>query len=427
MAQSPSSIVYSAGSNSLGQLASAGSNDSHTFGRCIFQGIQDGRLTGSKVLSIAQCANHSLLLLRKQEGTTELWGSGDGRKGQLGARYSQEFGASPVFHRIFPHQDVPRYADCDITLIAASWESSFVVLSGPDNDILLSSGGDDFGDLGVGGLPGGKKQSDKWLAVGFSHLLPKNTSNMRISDLKAGLHNVIVKLVYRDSDTRDVELLVGWGAARQGQLGQENLTKKPQPIVDSPRILRFPSSISSFAVGNQHAVFVASDGLVFPLGSNRKGQLAGLDSVKNICAVGATWNGTYLLQKHQSSDKRWSILATGSNSHGQLACASNSDSGASVAQLRRISLPTNVSEAESLSITCGSEHVLVASLTGAQVDDEMGVFAWGWNEHGNLGLGHTDDVHEPSRIWPPANLPQEGKVVGVWAGCATSWVVIEET
>ena len=56
------------------------------------------------------------------------------------------------------------------------------------------------------------------------------------------------------------------------------------------------------------------------------------------------------------------------------------------------------------------------------------VWGWGWNEHGNLGLGHKQDISRPSFIWPNDILyggdSSSEKLIGVWAGCATSWIAV---
>jgi len=63
---------------------------------------------------------------------------------------------------------------------------------------------------------------------------------------------------------------------------------------------------------------------------------------------------------------------------------------------------------------------------------EQKLFGWGWNEHGNMGLGHTENVMTPTAIPIPSlsipfatietDLP---KIVGSWAGCGTSWFALE--
>ena len=32
------------------------------------------------------------------------------------------------------------------------------------------------------------------------------------------------------------------------------------------------------------------------------------------------------------------------------------------------------------------------------MDGSFGLYGWGWNEHGNLGLGDRNNRHEPTKI-----------------------------
>jgi protein ATS1 len=130
--------------------------------------------------------------------------------------------------------------------------------------------------------------------------------------------------------------------------------------------------------------------------------------------VKCTWNGTYCIVQDGSG---WSILSSGSNTHGQLG---------HVGSAERVEFPDTVSTADtSVQIACGSEHVLalirpvdehpVAAIPTSQV------WGWGWNEHGNLGVGNTGDAKFPVRIWP-LGLDNPVDVSGIWAGCGTSWI-----
>lgn len=69
----------------------------------------------------------------------------------------------------------------------------------------------------------------------------------------------------------------------------------------------------------------------------------------------------------------------------------------------------------------GSEHTLI--LTRQQ--DHFKVLAWGWNEHGNLGLGHTENVFEPTSVWqsPPASSASSTQP-RVFAGSGTSFIAL---
>jgi len=62
---------------------------------------------------------------------------------------------------------------------------------------------------------------------------------------------------------------------------------------------------------------------------------------------------------------------------------------------------------------------------------EQKLLGWGWNEHGNMGLSHTEDVTSPTLISIPSiSTPSttidadQLKITGIWAGCGTSWVAL---
>ena len=68
----------------------------------------------------------------------------------------------------------------------------------------------------------------------------------------------------------------------------------------------------------------------------------------------------------------------------------------------------------------------IISVTGSEV------WAWGWNEHGNLGNGDTQNLTTPAKIWDQfdrisgsSRMSEGGRVMGVWAGCGTSWIITE--
>mmetsp|Transcript_15745 Transcript_15745/g.22812 ORF Transcript_15745/g.22812 Transcript_15745/m.22812 type:complete len:118 (+) Transcript_15745:626-979(+) len=61
-------------------------------------------------------------------------------------------------------------------------------------------------------------------------------------------------------------------------------------------------------------------------------------------------------------------------------------------------------------VACGSEHFL------AVVNNEL--FSWGWNEHGNLGLGSNSNALVPTKV-------ELGTCTKVYAGAAHSFVLKE--
>lgn len=57
---------------------------------------------------------------------------------------------------------------------------------------------------------------------------------------------------------------------------------------------------------------------------------------------------------------------------------------------------------EPVSLQCSSESTVLVGRDGS-------VWASGWNEHGNLGLGHTDDRHTWAKVpLPPTALVAAG-------------------
>ncbi|RXK35730.1 hypothetical protein M231_07019 [Tremella mesenterica] len=57
--------------------------------------------------------------------------------------------------------------------------------------------------------------------------------------------------------------------------------------------------------------------------------------------------------------------------------------------------------------------------SNANGEKELELWTGGWNEHGNLGLGHLQDRDRLEKV----SLP--GKVLNMWAGCANSWILVD--
>jgi protein ATS1 len=458
--------VIAAGSNAHGQLANEALDDSHTFQPCLFA-IDSGSshqnyLPGDRVVSMASGANHTILLLERhpegQKRERELWGCGDGRKGQLGPGHAvggSECHGSSVFRRI--DKDILDAAGVDgekhgIHAIAASWESTYLIVRPRHetlrnaSDIVLSMGNNDYGDLGVGVSPAELRMSRNPRRVALEEVLNTSCqeapSRFQIIALAAGPHQVVatVRLCFQ---LGGADVLIGWGASRQGQLGMSAQPQTPakhhstssSPITSSPRLIPANDNadpVASFALGNHHTVLLHRSGRVAGLGSNKKGQLAGLREELEVKDVRCTWNGTYFILgdgdlRHRSTKPaEWEIRAIGSHDKGQLGydpVAPPSPSGSRVVQF-----PFNDTTHRLVDIACGSEHVLAlfaqVGNDGASGLEDTEVWGWGWNEHGNLGLGHTADAHLPTMIWPRSGEgPADGQVLGIWVGCGTSWIV----
>ena len=430
--------LLSTGSNSHGQLGNNTLDDSHIFQPCSFTNYPPNSLPPgtSAVLSVVSGANHTLVLLESVDQLglkkTELWGCGDGRAGQLGRNYKEESlaGSSTAkFRKIklfLGENSLPGYS---YRLISASWETSYAVLScSGKGDVVISMGSDEFGDLGIGGLTSTARIEKDFHVVKFDHLsMPSSIHNtLRVESITSGQRHTIVQLQILESP-----LLVGWGTSRHGQLGQVAplSNSKPPPFTSLPRIISLDDVVSS-ALGIHHSLFLHASGQISTLGSNRKGQRQLLPS-KSVRAIGCTWNGSYAVVE---SNEGWRIYSSGSNSHGQLGLKAAGPLNADIPNSGIVHFPEILdSNSTSIEIACGSEHILVLSRhtnmedCSVQQQQVSELWGWGWNEHGNLGTGNTDDTFLPLKIW--SNEPGfvsyfkgAHELIGIWAGAGTSWI-----
>ncbi|EIW71801.1 hypothetical protein TREMEDRAFT_27979 [Tremella mesenterica DSM 1558] len=336
--------------------------------------------------------------------------------------------------------------------IAVTWSSSFVVYrriltssstsqlhSQPistshfqkinnSSEILIACGSNDFGELGY--LP--KSQPDK-----ISITLPNTTPNIvdlglgeeeRIKFIKGGQRHVICVIESFGKKDR----VIGWGASRKGELdgsicfvpwnkGIDEGKGKGKQMLKSPCSqpteihLPIPSNVKivDISLGASHTLVLLSNGNVLAWGNDTKSQITGLNPVSNIndskiIGIAARWTGSYILD---SERKIWS---QGSDTHSQLLRSDHSSSSylQSPDETRtQVSLPPGRVER----IVAGSEHLLM----DIQRESQLELWTGGWNEHGNLGLGHLQDRDCLTKV----SLP--GKVLNMWAGCANSWILVD--
>ncbi|KAH7886309.1 regulator of chromosome condensation 1/beta-lactamase-inhibitor protein II [Phlebopus sp. FC_14] len=424
--------LLAAGSNARGQLGIGSCEDTHVFAPCTFAGSTSNQLPPQthRILNLVSGANHTVLLLQRHDGSTDLWGCGDGSKGQLGHELyeSSRRDTEPGF--VFTQLAMPLHTTCThrgytYRLIAAAWETTYIVLScDTGSDVLISMGGNDFGALGVGGGENGSGSAPNMPRVVNVEALLSNSNKqsvdgqiLRIKSLHAGPRHVVVQLQTISAEGMlSSPILVGWGASRHGQLGH----KTQAPFSSYPIII--PVDIASdgmvsCALGNQHTVILHESGRVSALGSNKKGQLRVLQS-PYIREIECTWNGTYMRVSDGGKDVLWS---TGSNAKGQLGRGQASESISE--KVAPVQLPAgHIGTIGALA--CGSEHVLILASGSSERRQGPVVLGWGWNEHGNLGLGSLVDVSSPTRIWSENNAHSSSKVHYIWAGCGTSWLLV---
>jgi protein ATS1 len=357
------------------------------------------------------------------------------------------------------------------------------------SDIIISFGTNNFGELGAGIVQGGDSSSGKLQNSVHLVKFNKQDGHkgiISVRKMKASHRNIacIIDLLPEEGLPGPLESKVlGWGAGRHGQLdpktgvtakGQASSAQTvdrtprspgsrsfvatqsssrvgsrwavggikfkkgefpssyPAPVsVDARSILKLDPGtelhIDDLAVGAGHMVLrisVARDSssnVIVGLGNNAKAQLsfAPVGSTR-WGSIACTWNGTFMT----ALDPSPKIYTTGANTHGQLGYRDTVLSEETVSQISSVgNKVAQVVEtewgAESLDIVCGSEHVIILATLSATCTK---AWVWGWNEHGNLGLDDVQDRWTPTGVSLDSNL----NIVGAWAGCGTSWIVVEE-
>lgn len=232
-------------------------------------------------------------------------------------------------------------------------------------------------------------------------------------------------------------LLFGWN--EMGQCGSYKMADGLEPFV----AWEFPATAQSCALGFGHTLVLDEKGALWALGDNTKGQVCGTlergavttpvlpTALKDVPVVTmaaglfhstavtkegrvVTWGGN---DKNQSTF-RWTplngsraigvacgrkftiawlidgtIWSWGSdNKYGQLG----RDGSVAVGEPAMVPLPWSTSDYSIISVQTGWSHVIV-HLEDIHTSERI-IYGWGRNDKGQLGLGHSDNVHQPTRI-----------------------------
>lgn len=426
--------LLATGSNGCGQLGIAHRTDVSRFTPCAFSGGENP-LQDASVLALESGGNHSLLLLATTSRGNTIWTTGNNAQHQLGPGIPSSDVWTPLdlasIRRAAGLEE--QGTTYEPVAVACTWSSTLIVLSrtlDSENgrrisDIVLSLGSNDFGELGCGTVAdAGNVQIVRipgWDAR-------DSRSRMEIQHLSTGQRHVIATCIF-SVDGQHEQRIYGWGAARHGQLDISSFpesgngssasgpsqkpirraskypTTHPTPTsINLEPFLDPSTNIAQITCGTSHTVFRLSNGTLITLGSNAKHQR---DVPRTCKGISSTWNGTVGWDEQ-------GVWAVGSNTHGQLGRSTSSTPSSNP---HRIPIGDPSTPLHIYQLTCGSEHSLLLTDAGT-------LYAWGWNEHGNLGIGSVEDQWEPREVLI-GDGGGTGSVRGMWAGCGTSWVLVD--
>jgi protein ATS1 len=405
--------VYAFGSNGSGQLGIGHTDDVCTPTRCFFSRPDDNTTTTSsstgsgttidndpdkvidedrdRIRRIAAGGNHTVILYAS--GAAYAAGmNGDGRCGVGVVNANSWFSSSSsttksgngleeegeerrmlvrfarVRLELADGRVVDRFAD-----VSASWAATvFVALCGEEVYVV---GSGEKGELGLG--------ETCQIAAEPKVIADFPPAGSRVTAIVSGMSHVVCVLSNGH--------VYGWGAARKGQLGHEKTTLKTAWV--PARIEDVLFRADGAACGREFTVVVShASGEYIILGSDKWGIVSGaVEPIKG--QVSASWHGVYI---HNAAEN--SLVAWGRNDRGQLP-------------------PSSLTEKKVAQFAAGSEHA-VALLS------DLTVVSFGWGEHGNCGAAVDAQGNVKDRVNEiPLSLADYERVVGVAAGCATSWVV----
>lgn len=325
---------------------------------------------------LAAGLSHSLTLL--PDGTVKAWGANN--LGQSGLQY----------WATTPTQIPTNWLINAIAVSGGGWHS-LALLS---NGTVKAWGDDSWGQTGAG--PGN-----------MSVPLPISSSSLSgVVAIAAGLGHSLALL---QNGT-----VKSWGRNHMGQLGLGYTTSNFWGVPPAQQIP--PSSLSNvtaIAAGWNHSLALLSNGTVMAWGDNNAGQLGiGIpaptymattpvqipaSSLSNVVAIAAGLSHSLALLANGT------VMAWGGNGYGELGTGSTTAAwyGSTPVQIPASSL-NNV-----VAIAAGSGLSLALLSNGT-------VKAWGRNEYGQLGLGHTVAQSTPQQI--PAGSLSNVTAIAAGAG-----------
>ena len=228
-----------------------------------------------------------------------------------------------------------------------------------------------------------------------------------------------------------------WGDNTYGKLGDGTTTPRTTPVmIRKPDTKTYPDVPADFtyvqvSAGAEHSLALGSDGYVYAWGLNRYGRLGNNTSGNNLYSSvpvrvrdpASRDDASKGLKAIQVSAGGYHSLAIGSdgyayawgyNNNGQLGdnIARNSTAPMLV---RDPASPNDSSKGlKATQVSAGAEHSLAVGSDG-------NVYAWGLNDHGQLGDGTTSSRNAPVRVKTPdrktyPDLPADFTYLQVSAG-----------
>ncbi|MCL2862085.1 MAG: leucine-rich repeat protein [Firmicutes bacterium] len=358
--------LWAWGNNYFGQLGDGyfgQLQDGTIVGRSSPIQINSGRLGNAKVISISSSASHSLAI----DEFGNIWAWGNNNWGQLGNGTTMR---SPIPLQIS--------AGMRFTNVLAGDGNSFA-LDAQGN--LWAWGLNNFGQLGNGTTE--------------SSLFPTivNTAgrinNARVVSVSTGTNHSLAIDEFGN--------LWAWGSNANGRLGDGTAMGRTSPVRINTAGRINNARIVSISAGNGHSLAIDEFGNLWAWGLNSYGQLGdGTTTSRNspvqisIEVRGENVKVVSISAGNEHSlaiDEFGNLWAWGLNNYGQLGEGTTTNRLAPV----QISIEVSGENVKVVSISAGVGHSLA-------IDEHGNIWAWGLNNHGQLGDGTRVNKLEPVQI-----------------------------
>ncbi len=227
-----------------------------------------------------------------------------------------------------------------------------------------------------------------WGDNNFGQLGDDNKPNDSLFPVQVSVINSIVDIetgYHHTLALRADGTVWAWGYNYYGQLGDETNINKNSPVQVSEL-----SGIVDIAAGSYHSLALMLDGTVWAWGYNADGQLGDGTNIKKNSPVQVEYEGGYLSGIVEVYSGRYVSMAK--ESDGTLWAWGFNETG----QLGDGTLDTSYEPV--IINTTSIDDVAIGAHYVIAVDNAGDVLAWGNNGYGQLGLGNISAMDEPYQV-----------------------------
>ena len=362
--------LWNWGYNLTGQLGDGtGGDNSDSSGETTQRKVPVLACGMTNVVAIADGYTHSLAV--KSDGTVWAWGidwDGELGNGKVIGGVTGDRQHNTIWNK-YPH---PVGGLSHVISVAAGQYHSLALKS--DGTVWAWGGGGsgyNYGQLGDGSTQERDMPVQVGASVGFGNV---------VAIAGGTQHSLAVK-----SDGT----VWAYGYNNHGQLGNGNTTTTNLPVQVTGL-----SGVMAIAGGAQHSLALKSDGTVWAWGNNSFGQLGDGSTIQRTAPVQVSGlNGVVAIASGDSHSlalkNDGTVWAWGYNVYGQL--------GIGTSEYASHSTPIQVVGGDVTAITAGQRHSLALKSDGS-------VWAWGYNNNGQLGNGTITQSTLPTAIAPSSTI-----------------------